>query len=84
MRSTRHVWLTRSAVTLAVTQGAAVKVRESCLDEIQSELAREEGVLVGPEGAAAFAGTKELIERGRIVDGQSVVVFQTGHPNNYI
>jgi threonine synthase len=45
--------------------------------------AREEGMLIGPEGAAALLALEELARSGRIAPGERVVVFQTGHPANY-
>ncbi len=65
------------------TGGAAVAVEEGRLDAITARAAREEGVLIGPEGAAALAAVGDLAAEGRIEPGQRVVVFQTGHPGNY-
>lgn len=63
--------------------GTALAVEEARLPEITARIAREEGLLIGPEGAAAFAAFEDLVAAGRIVAGERVVIFQTGHPGNY-
>ena len=63
--------------------GTAVAVEEAAVPRMQRLAAREEGLLVGPEGAAALAALPELEAQGHIRSGQRVVVFQTGHPSNY-
>jgi threonine synthase len=68
---------------LHATGGAAVAIDESRLPEVTARAAREEGLLIGPEGAAALAAAADLAAAGRIEPGQRVVVFQTGHPGNY-
>lgn len=65
------------------TGGAAVAVHEGRLAAVAARAAGEEGVLIGPEGAAALAAAGDLAAEGRIEPGQRVVVFQTGHPGNY-
>jgi threonine synthase len=68
---------------LKETGGAAVAVSEQEVEELQARAGREEGLLVGPEGAAALAALYWLAADGKIEAGQRVVVFQTGHPANY-
>jgi threonine synthase len=68
---------------LRETGGAAVAIEEDRLPGVIARAAREEGLLVGPEGAAALAAVDDLAAAGRILPGQRVVVFQTGHPANY-
>lgn len=68
---------------LRETGGVAVAVDESRLPAVTARAAREEGLLVGPEGAAALAALADLAAAGTIAEGQRVVVFQTGHPANY-
>jgi len=65
------------------TGGTAVAVEETELESASAEIARQEGLIVGPEGAACLLATKSLIQRGTIAEGDSVVIFQTGHPSNY-
>ena len=69
---------------LRASGGTALTVAENEIRPMQSRVARSEGVLVGPEGAAALIAAEKLLEGGIIEEGQTVVVFQTGHPGNYI
>jgi threonine synthase len=64
--------------------GTAVAVDEAEVAPMTARLARQEGLLVGPEGAACMAALDHLIERGTVRPGQRVAVFQTGHPANYM
>ncbi len=68
---------------LAATDGAAVAVNEAELTPMRARIAREEGHLVGPEGAACLVAVETLARAGTIASGADVVVFQTGHPANY-
>ncbi|HEX2163206.1 MAG TPA: threonine synthase, partial [Thermoanaerobaculia bacterium] len=68
---------------LAESGGRAVAVHERHLGEIAARTAREEGLLVGPEGAAALAAFDRLAAGGVFTRGDRVVIFQTGHPGNY-
>jgi threonine synthase len=64
-------------------RGRAVAVEEEALPAVTARLARQEGLRVGPEGAAALAALDRLAAEGAIREGERVVVFQTGHPANY-
>jgi threonine synthase len=64
--------------------GAAVAIEEGEIAAMTERAARLQGLLVGPEGAAALLALERLARDGRIVAGQRVVVFQTGHPGNYV
>ncbi len=68
---------------LRESAGAAIAVEEEESEEEVRRAAREDGLLLGPEGGAAVAGLRRLAERGTIGRGERVVVFQTGHPANY-
>jgi len=41
-------------------------------------LAKEEGIYLEPTSAAAFAGTKHLIDSGAIKNGDSILIPITG------
>jgi threonine synthase len=69
---------------LRESDGRAMAVHEHRLGEIAARMAREEGILVGPEGAAALAAFDQLAAEGAFTRGDRVVVFQTGHPANYL
>jgi threonine synthase len=63
--------------------GRALSIDEERLPEILARAARLEGLRTGPEGAAALAAVEDLAAAGEIRSGERVVVFQTGHPDNY-
>jgi threonine synthase len=63
--------------------GQAVAVEEGRLAESARRAAREEGLLVGPEGAACLVALEALASEGACAEGDRIVVFQTGHPANY-
>ncbi len=67
---------------LRETGGRALAIAEERLPEITARAARQ-GLLVGPEGAAALAAVEDLAAEGAFAAGERVVVFQTGHPGNY-
>jgi threonine synthase len=64
--------------------GTAVSVDEEEVCREQALLSREAGLLVGPEGAAAMLALRTLVESGCVAQGERAVVFQTGHPGNYV
>ena len=64
--------------------GTALTVAEESIAAMQSRAAHEEGLLVGPEGAAALLAVERLMANGEAGDGASVLIFQTGHPGNYL
>jgi threonine synthase len=66
------------------TGGGAVEVREDDIFRAGWTLARDEGVLPCPEGAAAFAGAERLLAAGTIATSDTVVVFQTGSALKYL
>src|SRR5205085_3871150 len=65
------------------TGGCGVAVSEETIEEATARLARQEGLEVGPEGAAAFAALEALAAEGRLRPSERVVVFQTGSAANY-
>lgn len=68
---------------LRETDGRALAVEENALPEITARAAREEGLRVGPEGAACLLALERLVEEGAFAEGDRVVIFQTGDPANY-
>ena len=68
---------------LYASDGTAVAVDDA---EILAELrgfAREEGLLLSPEGAACLAGVRRLIEDGWLSGSEQVVVINTGSGLKY-
>jgi threonine synthase len=69
---------------LRESRGAAIAIEEAAIAGATARAAREEGLLVGPEGAAALLAVERLARDGTIAAGDRVVVFQTGHPASYV
>jgi threonine synthase len=69
---------------LRESTGRAVAVDEERLPAVTARAAREEGLRLGPEGAAALAAALDLAAEGAFKQGERVVVFQTGDPANYL
>ncbi|MGH7542389.1 MAG: threonine synthase [Gemmatimonadota bacterium] len=65
------------------SRGAAVAVSDEELLEGARRLAREEGVLAGPEAGAAVAALPGLLERGVVARDDRIVLFVTGHGLKY-
>ncbi|HEX6904618.1 MAG TPA: threonine synthase [Thermoanaerobaculia bacterium] len=64
--------------------GRALAVDESRLSGIAAWIAAHEGLRISPEGAAALAAVEDLEVSGAFSQGERVVVFQTGSPDNYL
>lgn len=58
--------------------GTGVSVGEDEIYAAQQDFARREGILAGPEGAAALAGLRHLARDGWVRREERVVVFNTG------
>jgi len=69
---------------LRESRGHAIAVSDMQIYEAIQEIGREEGLFACPEGAACWAATKLLRERGWISDGESVVLLNTGAGVKYI
>ena len=68
---------------LRQSEGRALAVEEAALPEVTARAAREEGLRVGPEGAACLVALERLAAEGAFSEGERVVIFQTGDPANY-
>ena len=64
--------------------GTAVAVTDDEIMQAQGELARSEGLLAAPEGAATWAAFKKLRADGWLTPGQRVVIFNTGTGLKYL
>lgn len=58
--------------------GGAVAVSDEEARVAWLELGRCEGLFAAPEGAAAWAGLKKLVERGEVRPDERTVIFNTG------
>ena len=63
--------------------GVAVDVSDDRISELMREVGVAEGLLVCPEGAAAFAAVQDLRGSGAIREDDEVVVFNTGTGMKY-
>ncbi|HVN53412.1 MAG TPA: threonine synthase [Anaerolineaceae bacterium] len=66
------------------SRGTALAVSDAEILTAQRELAREEGILVAPEGAATLAALHALCARNWIQAGERVVLFNTGSGLKYL
>ena len=64
--------------------GQAVAVDDEELMAACRDMARLEGILAAPEGGAGLAVIRQLVARGRIAGGESVVLFNTGSGYKYL
>ena len=64
--------------------GAAVAVAEKDILETLSQVYKEKGWSICPEGAACLAAIPQLVETGMIKPGNKVVVFNTGSLEKYL
>ncbi len=55
--------------------GYAVAVSDNEIKEAQADMAREEGLLLCPEGAATYAAWKRAMTEGRLAPGVRAVLF---------
>src|SRR5712692_254682 len=68
---------------LRESDGTATAVTDDEIAQMMGLVGSTEGMLVCPEGAAAFAAAAHLRRDGWIRDGESVVVFNTGSGLKY-
>jgi threonine synthase len=65
------------------SNGFAVAVDDDKIEAGQKEVAREEGLLLCPEGAATYAAYKQELASGRISKDERVVLFNCGSGLKY-
>ena len=63
--------------------GAAIAVDEQDILQAVEDAAREDGMLLCPEGGAVLAGWRQALERGLVNRGDSVVLFNCANGNKY-
>jgi threonine synthase len=63
--------------------GFAVAVDDDLIDAAREEVAKREGLLLCPEGAATYAAFKEELATGRIAKDERVVLFNCGSGLKY-
>jgi threonine synthase len=58
--------------------GYAMAVEDQAIDAARTEIARKEGLLLCPEGAATYAAFTKSLAEGRISHGERVVLYNCG------
>ncbi len=58
--------------------GFAIAVEDAAIDAARSDVARREGLLLCPEGAATYAAFKQSLAAGRIARDARVVLYNCG------
>ena len=66
------------------SNGTALTVSDAEIQLAQHELAVNEGVFAAPEGAAAWAGLKNLTQQGWVHPAEKIVLYNTGSGLKYI
>lgn len=69
---------------LRQSHGTAVAVSEADIVSGVRQLAQTEGLFVCPEGGAALAGLRQLVEQGWVDRDERVVLFNTGSGFKYL
>lgn len=60
------------------SEGTALTVTETAIEEAVKDLARLAGIHASPEGAATLAAARTLADEGAVERGETVVLFNTG------
>lgn len=69
---------------LRATAGGALSVSEEEIRLTGRQVAESEGILPCPEGAAAWAGARKLLQSGDVRPDETVVVFETASGLKYL
>jgi threonine synthase len=63
--------------------GAAIAVEEEAILQGVEDAARDDGMLLCPEGGAVLAGWRQALERGMVDRNERVVLFNCANGNKY-
>jgi threonine synthase len=63
--------------------GAAIAVAEQAILQAVEDAARDDGMLLCPEGGAVLAGWRDALERGLVSRDERVVLFNCANGNKY-
>jgi threonine synthase len=66
------------------SNGTALAIQDEQIIKAVKEIAREEGLLVSPEGGAIYQALKELIQTNVIHPEERVVLVNTGSGYKYL
>ena len=63
--------------------GAALAVAEDAIGQAVEDVARDDGMLLCPEGGAVVAGWRLALERGLVAKDEAVLLFNCANGNKY-
>ena len=63
--------------------GAAIAVEEEGILQAVEDVARDDGMLLCPEGGAVLAGWRHALQRGLVSEYESVLLFNCANGNKY-
>lgn len=66
------------------SQGFAMAVSEAAIRRAVKQIAREQGLLISPEGAATWAALLQLRDKGAIHPADKIVLLNTGSGYKYL
>src|SRR5687767_5104269 len=65
------------------SKGAGIAVEEGAIVEAVEDVARDDGMLLCPEGGAVVAGWRSALERGLVGKDERIVLFNCANGNKY-
>ena len=65
------------------SNGFAIAVTDESIEEARARMGREEGIHLGPEGAATYAAYLQSLDDGRVKKSERVVLFNCGSGLKY-
>jgi len=63
--------------------GAAIAVEEDAILQAVEDAARDDGMLLCPEGGAVLAGWRKALKSGLVTTSESVMLFNCANGNKY-
>jgi threonine synthase len=63
--------------------GAAIAIEEEAIIEAVNDAARDDGMLLCPEGGAVLAGWRSALDRGLVGKDERIVLFNCANGNKY-
>jgi len=63
--------------------GAAIAVEEEPILQAVEDAARDDGMLLCPEGGAVLAGWRQALDRGLVTRDERIVLFNCANGNKY-
>jgi len=64
--------------------GSAIAIDDYSIEKAMKEIAKKEGMLIAPEGAALWAAFKNLVDKNYIKEEENVLLLNTGNGYKYL